>query len=230
MDKKETALKYLSRDALQHVDMSEAIKRGLCSIDYAAPDGVKLSLEETVMLSCDSEETALRLISGSEEQHYLCLHQPEFAEALCSGRGYKIDNRCWTAAYLGEPFEELGEDVRILGMEQLDEVASMYALHDRAYLGWLIERKIMMGAFVDGQLAGFIGKHKEGAQGLLFVRPEYRRMGLAAALERRYINYDLSLGNIAYGHIIVGNTASRALQESLGLSFADKDVQWMTRA
>lgn len=230
MDKKETALRYLGRDAIQHIDMSEAIKRGLCSIDYAAPDGVKLSLEETVMLSCDSEETALRLISGTERQHYLCLHQPEFAEMLCAERGYNIDNLCWTAAYIGEPFEELGEDVRILGMEQLDEVASMYTLHDRDYLKWLIERRIMMGAFVDGKLAGFIGKHKEGAQGLLFVLPEYRRLGLAAALERRYINYDLSLGNIAYGHIIVGNTASRALQESLGLSFADKDVQWLTRA
>lgn len=230
MDKKETALKYLSRDALQHVDMSEAIKRGLCSIDYAAQDGVKLSLEETVMLSCESIETALRLIDGSERQHYLCLHQPEFAEALCAGRGYKIDNRCWTAAYMGVPFEERGEDVRILGMEHLDEVASAYELHDRDYLKWLIERKIMMGAFVDGKLAGFIGKHKEGAQGLLFVLPEYRRLGLAAALERRYINYDLSLGNIAYGHIIVGNTASRALQQSLGLSFAEKDVQWLTKA
>lgn len=230
MDKRETALKYFERDALQHVDMSEAIKRGLCTIDYAAPDGVKLSLEETVMLSCESVETALRLIDGTEMQYYLCIHQPEFAEALCAGRGYKIDNCCWTAAYLGEPFEELGEDVRILGMEQLDEVASMYSLHGRDYLGWLIERRIMMGAFVDGKLAGFIGKHKEGAQGLLFVRPEYRRLGLAAALERRYINYDLSLGNVAYGHIIVGNDASRALQESLGLSFTDKDVQWMTKA
>lgn len=230
MDKKEAALEYFKRDPLQHVDMSEAIKRDLCRIDYAGPDGVKLSLEETVMLSCDSVETALRLIDGSEGKHYLCLHQPEFAGALCENRGYNIDNLCWTAAYTGKPFQEQGEDVRILGMEQLDEVAALYELHTREYLQWLIERKIMMGAFVDGKLAGFIGKHKEGAQGLLFVLPEYRRMGLAAALERRYINHDLSLGNIAYGHIIVGNTASRALQESLGLSFADKDIQWMTKA
>lgn len=230
MDIKEQALEYFKRDAMQHVDMSEAIKRGLCTIDYAAPDGVKLSLEETVMLSCDSVETALRLIDGTETQHYLCIHQPEFAETISAERGYKMDNRCWTALYDGAPFEEHGEDVRILGMEYLDEVDSMYDLHGKDYLSWLIERKIMMGAFVDGKLAGFIGKHKEGAQGLLFVRPEYRRMGLAAALERRYINYDLSLGNVAYGHIIVGNDASRALQESLGLSFADKDVQWMTKA
>lgn len=227
MTYREKALEYLSRDRLLHIDMTEAIKRGLCSIDYAAEDGVMLTLEEAIMLSCGSTEKALELLKGADKE-YICLHQPEMARAVCSACGYNIDTHCWQAAYLGEPFPEGEEDIRILGMESLDAVAAVYELHDREYLSRLIEEKIMIGAFVDGKLAGFMGKHKEGAQGLLLVLPEYRRLGLASALEKYYANYELSQGNIPYGNIIVGNMASRALQEKLGMSFAEGTVQWLT--
>lgn len=30
-----------------------------------------------------------------------------------------------------------------------------------------------------------------------------------------------------YGQIVIGNNASRAVQEKLGMSFADKNVWWL---
>ena len=89
-----------------------------------------------------------------------------------------------------------------------------------------MDKGVMLGAFVEGKLAGFMGQHPEGSQGLLFVFPEYRRLGLAEALERRYVNLDLSRGNVPFGQIFVGNTPSRRLQEKLGMEFSDKYICW----
>ena len=47
---------------------------------------------------------------------------------------------------------------------------------------------MMYGAFADGKLAGFIGMHAEGSMGILEVFEEFRRQGIAEALERHLIN------------------------------------------
>ena len=90
----------------------------------------------------------------------------------------------------------------------------------------MLDAGVIYGAFAGGELAGFIGKHEEGSVGLLFVFPEFRRMGIAEALERNYVNRELAEGNVAYGQIFVGNTPSRQLQEKLGMDFSDKFICW----
>ena len=82
---------------------------------------------------------------------------------------------------------------------------------------------------MDDQLAGFAGTHVEGTLGLLTVLPEYRRRGIATALESTAINRELQEGHVPYCHLYTDNLASRALQQSLGLSFADKNVWWLYR-
>ena len=85
---------------------------------------------------------------------------------------------------------------------------------------------IMLGAFVDGKLAGFMGQHPEGSLGMLFVFPQFRRQGIAEALERNYVNLELAQGHVPYGQIFVGNTASRMLQEKLGMEFSEGNICW----
>ena len=41
---------------------------------------------------------------------------------------------------------------------------------------------MFFGAFVDGQLAGFVGEHSEGSMGMLEIFPAYRRRGLGYSL------------------------------------------------
>ena len=68
----------------------------------------------------------------------------------------------------------------------------------------------------------------QGALGMLEVLPEYRRRGIAAALESAAINRELNEGHGAVRtDIVIGNNASRAVQEKLGMSFADKNVWWL---
>lgn len=52
----------------------------------------------------------------------------------------------------------------------------------------------LWGLFEDGQLAAFIGVHHEGSMGILEVLPEYRRRGLAMALEGWLIRWHLERG------------------------------------
>ena len=56
----------------------------------------------------------------------------------------------------------------------------------------------MFGAFVGGDFAGFIGAHDERSIGLLYVLPDYRRLGLAFALEAVMTNHLLSIGRLPF--------------------------------
>ncbi|MCD8326518.1 MAG: tRNA (guanosine(37)-N1)-methyltransferase TrmD [Lachnospiraceae bacterium] len=86
----------------------------------------------------------------------------------------------------------------------------------------------MYGAFVENQLAGFIGTHFEGALGMLYVFPEFRRRGIAAALEAYMINEALLRGEIPFGQIFEGNEASLQLQKKLGLNVTDMILWWVS--
>ncbi|MCM1540277.1 MAG: GNAT family N-acetyltransferase [Blautia sp.] len=87
----------------------------------------------------------------------------------------------------------------------------------------------MYGAFVDDRQVGFVGMHSEGSLGLLYVEEAYRRQGIAVSLEAYVINRALEKGWIPYGHVIVGNEKSFALQEKLGLYRSDRTVWWLER-
>ena len=85
----------------------------------------------------------------------------------------------------------------------------------------------MIGAEVNGRLAGFIGVHQEGCMGLLEILPEYRRLGLGRVLESAIIRQQVGRGRLPYGHVRTGNAASIALQKKMGMDFLDRKVYWL---
>ena len=87
----------------------------------------------------------------------------------------------------------------------------------------------LWGLFEDGQLAAFIGVHHEGSMGILEVLPEYRRRGLAMALEGWLIRWHLERGWTPFCHVYEDNPASHALQKKLGLTPAPEQVVWLHR-
>ena len=177
------------------------------------------------MLSCEDRELGFDLLR-IHQPPWVVLHQMDMREGLAE-MGYRLGDACWQGAYTKtEPLEETGADMRLLDRSYAHLVSENYELADEEELTELMDKGVMLGAFVEGKLAGFMGQHPEGSQGLLFVFPEYRRLGLAEALERRYVNLDLSRGNVPFGQIFVGNTPSRRLQEKLGMEFSDKFICW----
>ena len=64
-------------------------------------------------------------------------------------------------------------------------------------------------------------------KGGTLIRYSYEQQPDLAALESAAINRELNEGHMPYGQIVIGNNASRAVQEKLGMSFADKNVWWL---
>ena len=224
---KEEALNFLRKDYLLNVDMIECIRRDLCEIVFASDKAVLIAADGggVYMLSCEDRELGFDLLR-IHQPPWVVLHQMDMREGLAE-MGYRLGDACWQGAYTKtEPLEETGADMRLLDRSYAHLVSENYELADEEELTELMDKGVMLGAFVEGKLAGFMGQHPEGSQGLLFVFPEYRRLGLAEALERRYVNLDLSRGNVPFGQIFVGNTPSRRLQEKLGMEFSDKFICW----
>ena len=85
----------------------------------------------------------------------------------------------------------------------------------------------MFGVFVRGEIAGFVGTHEEQTMGLLEILPEYRRLGLAYALEAHLINHLLSIGQTPFCQVAIHNEPSLRLQRKLGLTISDTVVYWL---
>ncbi len=229
------ALEYLQREYLHNLDMIEGLRRDLYDVLYAAEDGVLICDREggrTHMLSCRDAEAALRIAKLTQSGCGLFVaHQADTVEPLRELLGFDEASECWQAIYLKDTPLPVGNfDIRRLDFSYAPFVAEHYNGPDcLEYMQWQINDGAMLGAFVDGELAGFIGRHDQGALGVLEVLPEYRRRGIATALESAAINRELQEGHVPYCHLYTDNLASRALQQSLGLSFADKNVWWLYR-
>ena len=87
----------------------------------------------------------------------------------------------------------------------------------------------MYGAFDGEKLMGFIGMHSDGSMGMLYVEEHYRQRKIAISLESFLINKQLEWGFTHYCHVGTDNTASKALQEKLGLYASTEVVVWMGR-
>ena len=229
MEREEIACAWLTGDVLLHADMTEALRRGLGEIAAATERGVLLSVDEGYcgMLSCADLETARSLL---KEKRFplLAIHQAEMETALCRELEMETWMRCRQAVYLGKELPESPEeDIRLLSAEHLDFLQANYRREDSEYLSWLLERQALYGAFRAGGLVGFIGKHAEGAMGLLEVLPAWRRRGVGENLERFLIARELREGNLPYCQVFTDNQASLALQRKLGLTLAEGSVIWL---
>ena len=227
---------YLQRDILANIDMI-----GL------------LSLPETQVLACDETGALIRhdvlyllateqgcaaavlpqlsfgLTPGLERQ--IIVRGRELIEPLTRDYSFVVAMECCHAVYPSkEPIAySLPEGARIRPLDQshLDFVHAHYHMvDDVAYLRERIDAG-MFGVFFGDALAGFVGTHEELTMGLLEILPEYRRLGLAFALEAHLINHLLSIGQTPFCQVAIHNEPSLALQRKLGLTISDTKVYWL---
>ena len=100
-----------------------------------------------------------------------------------------------------------GGELRLLDRSWAPWVYGHYshAFGGVAYMEGAIDRG-MLGAFVDGERAGFAGFHIEGAIGMLEVLPPFRRRGIGEALLRGDgTALALSRGQYAFGQVFTDN-------------------------
>jgi len=148
-------------------------------------------------------------------------------------QGFHVDLECKVARYRGTTLVDEGDPSSLsfpmLTLEDRKVVEQNYhLLCDASYIKDRIISGVMMGIKKEGQLAGFMGMHAEGAMGMLEILPQFRRQGFASLLEKKYCRYLLNQGRIPYCDIIMDNTPSLALHKKLGFEFEEHSVWWLS--
>ena len=84
---------------------------------------------------------------------------------------------------------------------------------------------MLVGAFYDEKLAGFIGQHCEGSIGMLMVAPKFQRRHIAMTLETYAANCMLEQGKIPFAQIITDCRVTKfsgcAKNDEKGLDFSE---------
>jgi len=227
---------YLILDELANIDVLEAAL--LPNVQKRAENerGVLYAYDTLYFLACEPEQAeaffpliAAGLTEASER--LVVLRGAKARDALELQLGFRTQMECFNAAYLKkEPIPYSlpeGAEIRLLDESYVDFVHAHYHMvDDIRYIRERVEAG-MFGVFVAGEIAGFAGTHEERSMGLLEILPEYRRLGLAYALEAHLINHLLSLGRVPFCQVAIVNDASIRLQQKLGLVISDQVVYWL---
>ena len=219
------------------VDMLEALRWGKAGVLAAEKGGVLLRVQGgDLLLAAGTQASAARLLHRAgplAQGAMLGVRGRAAAQTAAQAMGLPLPPACTQAVYWeAQPPSRPVKGVRFapLGPEWAETVCAHYTLIPPAGVAARLAAGTVTGAFLPGpqgrRLVGFIGQHSEGSMGMLVVLPQFRRMGLGAALEAHAIARLLRQGRVPFCHIFAGNRASLALQKKLGLSLR-RDMYWL---
>ena len=233
MTQKETALARLSGNRLLYIDMLEVLRRGTAQIRRAGPDGVLLYDPPSEVWFLDAETPAaldemLPMLDGCV---ILTGHQMWYKDKLAAHFGFQTEQICRQSAWLApQPPVVPSFDGELRWLDRSwavwTEEHYSHSFGGVSYMEDAIDRG-MLGAFVDGQPAGFIATHIEGSMGMLEVLPQYRRRGIGEALLLAMTASCLERGIYPYGQVWADNAPSLALQRKVGMTLSEELLFWL---
>lgn len=242
----------LMKQKLLHIDMIEHINRGRALLIAESDDYILLQDKDTGVYYYTGENaSALKDVVESKglSIEKLVLHQAEQLEEVQKWLPNKKSMICYQSVYTnrermsvsglyradGQPTED-GLTIRPLTVAHFDVLKETYEFilnaeesehYGANYVRERIRVGALFGAFLDGELAGYMGVHDDGSLGLLHVLKQYRGRRLAKALMTYMINMQLEQGCIPYGQVETDNTVSCSLQKSLGLHLSKTAIAWL---
>lgn len=218
------ALSILNKDYYLNYPLIYALEHGAkligvsqCSVAVLMPDPDFLLL---------SGPNPLELVNNWSEPDLVFLCGSQNAAALAAHFGLTGIMECHQFYY---PHKSIESDLELepLNQDDADFVIEHYHRLDPKEIKLAISQERLFGVRDRGKLFAFIGFHEENAMGMLEVLPQYRRQGWGERLERAMVARLLRIGELPYGHVVVGNEASIRLQEKLGFVQCSDKVYWM---
>lgn len=237
LDTKEKALKWLYQDELLNLMSINMLETGYVNIEFSGAQSLLLANQSNYMIHCKNHdewpslvERLLKIIA-TDRFVILRAHEKWYLDDLMEKSGFTDLEVYFNSIYpnnfsLDHQIPE-GVTIRPLTMADFSFVRKIYLTVDSDE--YITERinEGMLGAFVDEKLAGFIGTHEDGSIGLLEVLPEFRRKGIARALETQMVKRLWSLNRRAFGNIAQDNSLSRTVHEKIGLPISKQPVYWL---
>lgn len=230
---REKAMEFLERNPLEHVDMLEPIRRGTAEVLAIDAEGVLVfeTDAQLYMLTTETPASTMRLIAKIDNADLVAVHQGHAVPVLA--RKYSLHQTmcCYQAVWPHTyPPKISSSNITIapLSPDMAERITALYS-HNIGidYIRERLSAREMFGAFNKGELAGFIGLHKEGSMGMLEIDPSFRRKGIGLQLVSYLCAYQLSRGRIPFSQFVRENNASRQLHERLGFSISDSPVFWL---
>lgn len=229
----EGALARLEGDKALYANLLEALRRGSARVSWAGQEGILLYEADcgAWMMSAADRQTADRLLAQVPADCDLFVGHEMFYRAAAEEKlGFPAQQLCYSALYPGtQPLEipPFGGEIRQLGPEWSTWLAEHYenGFGGAAYMEGAIRRGVL-GLFLDGEPAGFVGVHEEGSIGMLEVLPPFRRRGLGEVLQRSAVNLALEQGRLPFGQVFAKNAASLALQRRVGMALSQTMMFW----
>jgi len=237
---KQLLVKQLSREKRNHIHIMESLSRGRGEILYVQDDQVAVYDREAAvcMLEAESREAGERLVGMIPADAGLVVTSRPFVRDILMLTGYLLSGEYRQVLYTRrETLPVRYKEIRRLILEDLDDVFDHYLAAKaaslpgitRAYLRERIHAGAMWGAVAEGSLAGFVGVHREGSLGMLYVEENFRGQGIGQSLEAYAVNRMLERGFTPYGYVAAGNFPSEHLQEKLGFYKAEKKFWWLEK-
>ena len=221
---------YAEKDLPHRALLLYCLKSGAADILHCDENGILLFDRNGshYLLSAKDKKTAKNLIEKVPQGKTILAHE-EFYDDLLQARNPTRTTRCNTAAYLKkEPPEKPDADIRQLTVADLPLVVEHYHLFtDEDYFTELLSGGHMFAIYISGIPAGFIGQHDSGEMGLLEIFEPYKKQGLGFKLEQFMIRRVFLDGKTPVGEVVLGNTASYALQRKAGMTIdTTQTVTW----
>ena len=230
--KKQEIIKRLSKKKRINIHMMELLNRGLGEVVYE--DGLNIILKGDGIheITADTRENAEKMLAGRADCIKRCVVNKEFLkDILVQDYGMQVSSCFYQACYtLKEALPVKYKDIRRLDISALDYLNAHYTEENREYLAQRLNAGAVYGAYVEDELAGFVGIHAEGSCGILFVDEKYRGMGIGASLEAFIINTVKNNGFIPFGQVVSDNTVSLHMQERFGLNISETPLWWLDRS
>ena len=233
MNQRESALARLERHRLLYMDMLEVLRRGTAQVRWAGAGGVLLydPPSEVWFVDADTPAVLAEFLPMMEGCTLLTGHQMWYKDTLAAHFGFQTEQICHQSAWLHpHPPEPLpfGGELRLLDKRwaRWAEEHYSHSFGGLEYMEGAVDRG-MLGAFVEGQPAGFVSFHIEGSIGMLEVLPRYRRRGIGEALLRGVVAYAMEHGQYPYGQVFTDNTPSLALQQKVGMTLSRELLFWL---
>ena len=204
---KNEILKFLKQDYLNNLDLIYALEHG-AKIKYYNQAGIMLKFEDIYMLAFKDEKIAEQLLKQIDKCSMLAIHNDKY---------FNIINQKW----------RLNKEIVAYQREYFEFIKENYSTPiEEAYLLERIDANVFVGAFIEKQIVGFAGRHIEGTIGFVEVIKEYRRLGIAQALEQYLMQKLIAENEIIYLQVEVDNYPSMRLHEKLGYERSDDIITW----
>ena len=219
---------------IDYLGLDRVLRRGSGEILAEREDALLIRdrVSGAYMLACGDEELGLPLLERylGPDCALLMVSDRALGRAAFERFGFSEKLECFQVAYFGEkPSCKTALTVREAEPGDLPTLIEAYRLISPKELETVVKRGSVLLGYEGERLVGFIGEHLEGSMGILYVFPEYRRRGFAAALQTHMIARTMEKGFVPFGQVEKENRASLALQEKLGMTRSDDLIVWMWR-